>query len=92
MVEKENTMYFKGVFYSNEEDFWRAVNQYAKSPASPLTLKNMLADLEVDLRTNIFDICEYKITNNELSEIISDCLPYVMNKVRKERENACLKI
>jgi hypothetical protein len=76
--------FYNGVFYDNQEEFFKAIKAYEQSLLSGHSLSSMMKSLENDLSINLFSIKNTKIKNFEFQEILSATLIFIMEKVHEK--------
>jgi hypothetical protein len=87
-MDKEQRFYHEGVFYESQEEFFKAANQWANSPISPISLERMWHQMGKTFSMNIFCVLPYLhkdlIVNAHFSEILENALDFIMDKVNEK--------
>jgi thymidine kinase len=86
MDSENNEFYFKGVFYNDEDSFWKGVKQQQLSRVTRHSLHMIIYHLEYDLLMNLFEMCQCTLVNEEIEEIIADALGSIIVKIRKKEK------
>ena len=82
----ENNFYYRGIFYDNEQDFWKSVMQYGTSKITDFSLQDLIHDLYLDLKINLFVARHIKISNNELCKILAEEMLLILQKILKKQD------
>ena len=53
MKDKTPQFYYRGIYYTNEIDFWKGVYEFNDSPISEESIEDFLNDFKANLQMNI---------------------------------------
>jgi hypothetical protein len=79
-VDKNNS-YYKGVFYEDLESFFEAVKRYSLSNLTPHSLRELMYEIEENLKMNIFIIAHQNKSDLlvfEMREILEETFGFIM--------------
>jgi len=76
----DDKFYFKGVFFDNQEDFWKYVDIYNKSQISQESINHKFSSMARDFFVNL-DMYKIKITNAEIEQIITSYYLELLGKI-----------
>lgn len=73
MSDKER-FYYDGLFYEDQESFYKAVSQHENSRISPTSSERLLSQMAQEIELNLFNTCGDvdKISNAQLRELCAD--------------------
>lgn len=75
--------YYKGVFFDNQEDFFKYSSLYENSKITEVSLKEMLSNMEKEIWLNLLNPKEIEITNQEMQGILSKLILELILELRK---------
>ena len=85
---KDNRFYYDGIFYENEEQFYRAVKNFSESDISRESVERILAHMCKEISENLFMMkTDRQISNDQLKNICSYILIRFVNQYRLALES-----
>lgn len=84
-MDKEQRFYFEGVFYKDQESFFKAQETYANSALSPVSFERMWKQLGETVDLNFFNLHRYeKITNADAKGVLECILYETLNEFKEK--------
>lgn len=82
--ESKEDFFFKGIFYPDHSEFWKAIERYASSRINPHSMSALIRDFERGVFLNLFEMGSCELNNEEMGMIIDEMIGSFILKVRKK--------
>lgn len=79
--------YYKGIFYPNEEEFFKGVRFFDGSPVNDESIDILLKQFEANIKANIFMTrIEERISNLKFNIILDQALEFILMKAYEMKD------